>query len=411
MKIEWITLKLGLTQLSANKLRSFLTMLGIVIGIASVISIISLGAGAQSLITNALKNLGTDSITVLPGNSNDNGPPASALGITVTTLTLADAEAIAELPNVVGVNGFNNGSGEITFLTRYINASYSGVNSNYPEVETLTLAEGRFFTEQELQSKKNVAVLGDDIVSELFPLTSALGQKIKIQNESFLVVGVLERKGSTLFENPDSRVYIPITVAQSKLTGKNHLDLIRVRTTDESLIEPTKEQIRELLRFRHGIEDPDNDDFSVRSVTQALDIFTGVTNALRFFLAVIAAISLVIGGISVMNIMLMNVKERTREIGLKKAIGAKPRQIQNQFLAETILLTLIGGGMGLLAGIGFSLLVALIMQALEYNWSFHVSLSSIVVSLAVSAAIGVVFGVYPARKAAQLNPIDALRYE
>lgn len=411
MKINWLTIKMALLNLNAHRLRSFLTMLGIVIGIASVISIVSLGAGAQSLITNALKNLGTDLVTVLPGNSNDTGPPASALGILVTTLTEEDADAIAELPGVVSVTGFSNGSGNISFLKRSTQGSYSGVDANYPTVGNHEVVEGRFFTDEEARSMKNVVVLGDDIRTLLFPLSDPIGEKIKIQNESFTVIGVMDRKGSTLFENMDNRVFIPLGVSQTKLTGNSHLSSIDLLVEDESQIEGIKEMIRNLLRVRHNIQDPENDDFSVRSVTQALDVFTGVTDALSAFLAVIAGVSLVIGGISVVNIMLMTVKERTKEIGLRKALGATPKRIQNQFLIETMVITFIGGVLGLISGLFFSLMVALLMRALEYNWSYVVDPIAVLVSVVASAFIGLLFGVVPARKAAALNPIEALRYE
>ncbi len=406
-----LTIKLALFSLGHNKLRSFLTMLGIIIGVAAVISILSLGGGAQSLITNALKNLGTDTLTVIPGNSNDNGPPASAYGITVTTLLESDAEAIESIPGVSGQTGFNNGNGPISFQSRNTDGNFSGVHANYPDVESHNLESGRFFTEQEERSNRAVTVLGADLKDELFPFTDPINQDIKILGESFQVIGVLERKGATLFENLDNRAFVPLSVAQNRLTGERHLDLIRVKVENESLVPAIQQEVKELLAYRHGIQNPDNIDFSVRTIAQALGVFTQVTNALSFFLAVIAAVSLVIGGISVTNIMLMTVKERTREIGLKKALGATPSWIQNQFLIETVVLTSVGGLLGMLCGFAFSFLVFLIMQFLNFNWSFVVSPISIVLAVFVSAGIGLAFGVYPARKAAQLNPIDSLRYE
>ena len=411
MNLSWLTIQMAIKQLLSNKLRSFLTMLGIIIGIASVISIASLGAGAESLITNALQNLGTDTLTILPGNSNENGPPAQALGIFVETLTLDDAEAVRELPFVRSLTPFVNGTGEMIFLTRSGEVNFSGVDENFLEVESQTMASGRFFSQQEARTARNVVVLGSDVKNDFFPLSDPVGQSLKIRGERFTVIGVLDRKGSTLFENLDNRVYVPLVVAQNKLTGKRFLDQIRIRLFSEDQVDEAKNSVRQLLRIRHDIEDPDAEDFSVRSVTNALSVFTGVTGSLRVFLLIIAAISLVVGGIGVVNIMLMSVKERTREIGLKKALGATPRMVRDQFLIETMVLTTLGGVLGILCGILFALLVFIIMRALNFNWSFVINFISISAATLLSVLIGLLFGVYPALKAARLNPIDALRYE
>jgi putative ABC transport system permease protein len=407
----WFTLKIALSSLNGNRLRSFLTMLGIIIGIASVIAIVSLGAGAQSLISNALKNLGTSTLIVLPGNANDSGPPASALGIIVVTLTDDDAEALTTLPGVVSVTGNKDGSAEMVYLKRFTNGNYSGVNYTYPSLESHNASSGRFFTEQEDSSGKQVVVLGQNVKDKLFPLSDPLGEKMKIQGQAFTVIGVLESKGSTFFDNPDNRVYVPLKVAQNLLSGEDHLSSIRVLVEDESLVPIVKVSVQQLLRYRHEIEGAENDDFSVRSVQQALDIFNGITNALKFFLASIAAVSLIIGGISITNIMLMTVKERTREIGLRKALGAKPAQIQSQFLLESVVLTVVGGFIGVLVGALLSLFVAVVMQSLDYDWSFELSLSAISIAFFTSAFIGITFGYFPAKRAASLDPIKALRYE
>jgi putative ABC transport system permease protein len=410
MSNTWLILRLSLESMLGNKVRSFLTMLGIIIGIASVIAIMSLGAGAQSLITSSLKNLGTSTITILPGNSEDDGPPAIAMGIVVKTLTEEDADALAKLPNVTGVLAYKEGSADITAGRRYTNANYAGVSANYPEVQDHALSQGRFFSEQEARAGKKVVVLGDEVRELLFPLSNAIGQTIKVQGQQFQVVGVLERKGSALFVSPDKQVYLPLKVAQHELAGESYLTSIRLKASSESVVELTKTRAQELLRIRHKITN-DQDDFSVRTVNQALSVFNGVIGALKFFLAAIAGVSLVVGGISITNIMLMSVKERTKEIGLKKALGAKRSHIEQQFILESITLTLVGGIFGVALGTAFSFFVAIVMSLLDYKWAFVISPIAVLVAVGTSATIGLVFGVYPAKKAAELNPIDALRYE
>lgn len=408
----FLTIKLAIRGLLVNKGRTLLTMLGIIIGIASVIIIISVGAGAQSLITNSIRSIGTNLVGVLPGKGGDSGPPAAVLGIVITTLTLDDAKAIEKLPGVEGVSAYSRGFGEMTAGNVQTEGTFSGITASYPSVENHEVALGRFFDVQEEQSAARVAVLGDELFRELFPNTSnPLGEKIKIKNEAFTVIGVLAKKGQAGFSNPDQQVLVPITAAQKLLLGIRHLGLMRIKIDRAENIAPAMEQIRSTLRFRHDIKRPEDDDFTVTSLEQALAIFTVVTDALKLFLACIAAISLLVGGIGVMNIMLMTVKERTREIGLRKAIGATPRQIQNQFVIESMVLTGIGGLIGMSIGSLVAYLVAIVAKNLEYNWDFLISADSIVVSLSVSLIVGILFGFYPARKASRLNPIEALRYE
>lgn len=386
-------------------------MLGIIIGVASVVAIISIGAGAQSLITGSVQKIGTNLVAVLPGASNDKGPPASAMGISIKTLITDDALAIANLPNIEGVSAYARGSGEIVYGKESVNGNFSGITADYPLVENHPIQLGRFFTQAEERTGKKVAVLGADMKKNIFPHTDPLGKKIKINGQSFSVVGVLEKKGTTIFQNPDNQVLAPLSTVQKTVLGQKHLGLIRVKVNSEKNIQNTMEQIRYLLRQRHKIKNPADDDFSVRSLNSALDMLKGITDGLRFFLASIAAISLVVGGISIMNVMLMTVKERTREIGLKKAIGAKPSQIRNQFLLESIVLTSLGGIIGIIIGIIISWGISLAVNAMEYTWEFSLSFSAMGIAFLVSVCVGVIFGMYPAIKAAKLNPIDALRYE
>jgi putative ABC transport system permease protein len=406
-----LSLHLAIAGIFENRMRAFLTMLGIIIGIASVIAIMSIGAGAQSLITGSIEKIGTNLVGVLPGKSSDKGPPAGALGIVVTTLTYDDAMAIRKIPSVVGVSAYANGSGEISAGKYSLDGSFNGVSADYPFVENHEVEKGRFYTENEERTSKKVAVLGIEMKERLFPHSSPIGKKIKIDNATFTVIGVMKKKGSSLAGNPDDQVMIPLSTAQKILLGQKHLGLIRVKIIDQNKIDPAMEQIKRTLRYRHGIDDPEDDDFSVRSLDQAVEMLSAIINGLRFFLASIAAISLIVGGIGITNIMLMTVKQRTREIGLKKAIGATPEQIKNQFLIEALVLTIVGGILGIIIGSGLSYIIAFVAVQMEYDWDFHISVFSILASIGVSVFVGVAFGMYPARKAAKLNPIDALRYE
>ena len=403
--------KLALKALLQNRGRSVLTMLGIIIGIMSVITIVALGDGAQSLITGAVKRIGTNVISVMPGASDDKGPPASAYGIVVTTLTNEDAQALKDLPNVESVGSYVNGNGNISHVNKSVSGNFSGVNVDYPKVENHNVISGRFFTDNEANGLSNVAVLGGDMKELIFPFSDPIGEKIKIKGEVFRVIGVLERKGSTLFENPDNVILVPLETAQKKLLGYDHLNQIRVKVDGEENVSVATDAVEKLLRYRHGISNPDNDDFSVRPLISALESFTAITDGIKAFLALIAAVSLVVGGIGITNIMLMTVTERTREIGLRKAIGARPVDIKNQFVLEAIVLTVVGGVFGILMGLMVTVAVYFIAQSMGLDWQFSFPPIAALLAVGVSVLIGLTFGVYPAKKASRLNPIEALRYE
>ncbi len=406
-----LTIKLALRGLRANKGRSFLTMLGIIIGIGSVVVIMAVGAGAQSLIVNSISKFGTTLVGVLPGQGGDSGPPAAVLGITITTLTLEDAKEIAKIPNVVGVTAYARGFGEVASGGTSVDTNYSGITASYPTVENHEVERGRFFNEQEEQSATKVAVLGATVYEGLFGDREAIGEKVRIGGQTFTVIGVMAKKGSFLFNNPDDQVFIPISAAQKLLLGTRHLGFLRAKVDTEENVDKVMNSIRGLLRYRHGIDDPTDDDFTVNSLANALVIFTAITTGLSLFLSLIAAISLIVGGIGIMNVMLMAVKERTREIGLRKAIGATPGQIKNQFLVESMVLTGVGGAVGIIGGSAIALGISIVANTLDYDWDYVVSPLSIGISFAVALMVGVIFGLIPARKAARLNPIEALRYE
>lgn len=406
------TIKLSFSVLRTNKVRTLLTGLGIIIGIASVIVIISAGAGAQSLITNQLNAVGTNLVGILPGASDENSAPASAMGMVVTTLKYEDAEAIArEVPNISAVSSYNTGIATASWQGNNSDASFNGVMTSYPEVEDVKLGVGRFFSQEEDNSSARVAVLGWQVAEDLFKGQSSIGQRIKIGKEFFEVVGVMEKRGAAGFQNPDKLIFIPANTAQKIMLGVRHVNYIRAKINAPKNIDAAVEDIRLLLRDRHGLRESTIDDFSVRNTKDAIETLNSITDALKFFLAAIASISLLVGGVGVMNIMLASVNQRIREIGLRKAVGAKRRDIMIQFLAESITLTLFGGIVGIIIGSLVSMLVAVIANYLGYDWDLVVSPLSIFMGFAVAVLVGVVFGIYPAQRAAKLNSIEALRYE
>ncbi len=395
-----------------NKIRSFLTGLGIIIGIAAVIIIMSAGAGAQSLIVNQLDSIGTNLIGILPGASEDDGAPASALGIVVTTLKYEDAEAIArQIPNVAAVSSYNTGIATASWQGNKSDVTYYGVMASYPQVEDTELADGRFFSEEEDASSARVAVLGFQVAQDLFGGQNGVGQKIKIGKEFFEVIGTVKERGTSGFQNRDEMVFIPANTAQKIMLGIRHVSYIRAKVNNPDNIDRAVEDIKLLLRDRHGLRESTVDDFSVRNTKDAIEALTSITDALKFFLAAIAGISLLVGGVGVMNIMLAAVNERVREIGLRKAVGAKRRDIVIQFLAESITVTLFGGIIGIVIGSAVSWLVAIIANYLGYDWDLLVSPASILMGFGVAFLVGLVFGIYPAQRAAKLNSIEALRYE
>lgn len=395
-----------------NKIRSFLTGLGIIIGIAAVIIIMSAGAGAQSLIVNQLDSIGTNLIGILPGASEDDGAPASALGIVVTTLKYEDAEAIArQIPNIAAVSSYNTGIATASWQGNKSDVTYYGVMASYPQVEDTELADGRFFSEEEDASSARVAVLGFQVAQDLFGGQNGVGQKIKIGKEFFEVIGTVKERGTSGFQNRDEMVFIPANTAQKIMLGIRHVSYIRAKVNNPDNIDRAVEDIKLLLRDRHGLRESTVDDFSVRNTKDAIEALTSITDALKFFLAAIASISLLVGGVGVMNIMLAAVNERVREIGLRKAVGAKRRDIMIQFLAESITVTLFGGIIGIIIGSAVSWLVAIVANYLGYDWDLLVSPASILMGFGVAFLVGLVFGIYPAQRAAKLNSIEALRYE
>lgn len=404
---ELITEAIG--TLTNNKLRTGLATLGIVIGIGSVIALISLGQGSQSAVQNQIESLGSNLLTVSPGNQRNGGFVQGGAG-SATTLTLEDAEAITtsgQVPDIINVSPEYQSRAQITAGRNNTNTQIIGVTPVYATVHKISIDSGVFIDQAQVNSIENVAIVGPGVVSTLFnDGVNAIGQIIRIKGISFRIIGVTVSKGGTGFLNQDNIVYVPLTTAQKTIFGSTSLTSISVAATNANVMSQAEDEVGYLLLSRHKISDPAQADFSIFSQNDILNTASSVTGTFTALLSGIAAISLIVGGIGIMNIMLVTVTERTREIGLRKALGAKKKTIISQFLVEAIILTLAGGAIGMAVGITASYFIS---RAI--NLPFTISSSAIVLAISVSGAIGILFGWYPAKKASDLEPIEALRYE
>jgi macrolide transport system ATP-binding/permease protein len=388
----------------SHKMRSFLSMVGILIGIASVIAMLALGQGAKESISKQLASLGSNLLSVRPGASQMGGVALEAG--TVTRFTLQDADALAKLPEISRASPTVNGRGQLVYASKNWNTQITGTGINYAPMRAAVPTIGRFFTEEELRRRDKVAVLGTTVVANLFGDADPLGATIKINRINFKVIGILPKKGATAFRDQDDVVVMPVTTAMYRVLGKQYVDTVDAEVRDPSLMDDAQDGIRTLVIKRHNLSKDRQDTFNIRNMADIQATLQSTTRTMTWLLGSIAAISLLVGGIGIMNIMLVSVSERTREIGLRKAIGARKMDIMVQFLIESVLMTMGGGITGIVCGIGMSFLLALLA-----GWATKVSIFAIVLATTFSLFVGIGFGLWPARQAAQLNPIEALRYE
>ena len=409
--------RVALDGLVANKLRSALTMLGVIIGVGSVIALMSIGAGAQAEITDQISSIGTNLIMVMPMNTGRVGSSSSG----GTGLTMNDVEALSDplnVPDAALVVPEYSVNGQIIYGDTNFSVSGTGTTPDYQTLNELTLANGDFISQKDVDKSAKVVVLGAEIAQDLFGDFNPVGQKIKLastagtQKTALIVIGVLEEQGSSMLSNVDSNIFVPLSTAQTKLANARNaygdltVSAINVMAASEAQVDPAYAQIEETLNKQHNIGPSDDADYNIINQADMLEMATSVTDILTVFLGAVAGISLFVGGIGIMNIMLVSVTERTREIGLRKAVGARKADVLLQFLMEAIILSLIGGGIGILLGIGVGQLVNLTGMVTSV-----VTPDSVLLAVGFSLATGLFFGIYPANQAASLNPIEALRYE
>ncbi len=401
-----LTAMIALRSLRRNKLRSILTALGIIIGVASVVAMVAVGNGAQARIEGQVAALGQNLLLIFAGNRHSGGVN-SGLG-SASALTLADARALStEIIDIVATSPEISTTGQAIANGRNWSTTIAGESPDYLKIRDWKLSDGSMFTDREVRSSAKVAIIGTKTARELFGPLNPMGQTVRVQNMPFVIIGVLASKGAGMGgQNQDDRLIIPYTTVMKRLTGDKYLRMINIQVASADRMDAAQQQITSLLRQRHRLSEGRDSDFNILNQKEIADTVGSISEVITMMLGAIAGMSLLVGGIGIMNIMLVSVTERTREIGIRIAVGAHASDILTQFLIEAITLSLLGGTIGVLSGIGLSKLVGMFA-----DFEAIVSPGSIVLAFSVSFAIGVFFGFYPARKAAKLDPIDALRYE
>ena len=407
---------LGLSMLRKTKLRSSLTVFGITIGIGMVIVVFSAGEGVRGIITDQISSFGDNWIDIeikVPETKKNSQKNASDLahGVNITTLKKEDADAIKKLNNIQNAYAGITTQAVLAYQNEKIRPMIFGVTASYLAIDKSALASGRFFTESEDMAASQVVVIGSEVEDVLFGNNNPIGKIVKIEGKPCEVIGSMEKLGNAGFFNRDKMVYLPLQTTQKKLMGVEHILFIIAQTRDNTKAENTAEEIRYLVRERHNIPAPEKDDFSVTTMKEATDIVDTILTAITWLLIALAAISLLVGGVGIMNVMYVSVAERTFEIGLRKATGATTTAILSQFLIEAVVLTVAGGIAGVLLGSAVAYGIAAIARYMHLAWSFTIPFFSIVLGVSFSMAVGILFGLYPAKKAAHLHPIDALRME
>lgn len=396
--------------ITTNKSRSLLTVLGIVIGIASVMLMLAVGQNAKSLIIEQVSSFGSDTLFIEPGNAEESGPP---IGADFTILKYDAAMRLKELPEVELVAPMIFLDANVVYGENDKRVRIVGTTPDNQDIDNAYPLEGRFFDESELRSREHVAVLGYNMANILFDGEDALGKSLKINRVNFKVIGIMEEQGTKFFQNLDEQIYIPVTTAQKEVFGINYVNFISVAVSGDIDVarEAIRASLRDFLKIHNPTQEPAKDGFRIASQVDAIEMVSIVTNILTLLLASIAAISLLVGGIGIMNIMLVSVSERTQEIGLRKALGATPKDITRQFLTESVVLTLTGGILGILSGFLFSYLIVLIAKYFAYEFDFIIPWGGMLAGFLVAFFVGLIFGIYPARRASRLDPIQSLRYE
>ena len=407
-------LRIASNIIRTHRTRTFLSVLGVVIGIMSVIAIIDAGEILKSYVKKSIEVFGTDYIEVevkVPSASQASAENAvgQAQGITITTLKHNDALAIKKHPNVKQIYSGVLGQEVVSYRDTNKVGYLLGVSEGFFEIDKTNIVLGRGFTKEENNSLAQVAILGNTIKEDLFGDTNPIGQKIKINKRNFKVIGVREKVG--FMGMYDDMILMPLSTLQKKIMGIEHVSFIMASMVDTAQSEQTATEITEIMRAQHNITDPDKDDFGVTSSDEAMNMLDTILNAMTMFLVAIAAVSLIVGGVGIMNIMLVNVTERTSEIGLRKAVGATYSHILKQFLTESATITLLGGIIGIIGGILISWAIAIAANHFHYKWDFIITPLSIILGIGISATVGIIFGSYPAAKAAKMEPVEALRNE